>query len=741
MERELDSMRGLLSLRARALVTLVFALCAVPAAALAAFPAAAAAESCPNAAFRTGPSLHLPDCRAYEMVTPPFKGGAAVIKAEGISPDGEAVGLSSFAGFGNAEADEGLGGVFYVAQRSGTGWKTVSLTPPMSRFSPFFGEGPLEKKGFGDYDAGRSSDRSAMLWTLLGASPGSVEYYVTRTDGSVVDVGPWFNEGVRLGVPVGTSDDFSHVVVKDPEGLGEYLVGSGNTTLYPLGVENNGKPVDECASQTLSGISRDGSVAFISDSCRGGLFARIDNGLSDARTVAISEPSKEDCAACETAEGVRKPAHLMRASEDGDGSRVFFSTEQPLLEGEGGIYQYDSSAPAGQRVVKAVGSSAGPNTVSISGDGSHIYFIATGVLTPTPNYAGQTAKVGAHNLYFFERDARYPSGRTVFIALLPDNDFSSYFEDSAVLAGVEKGHGSVRPRTTPDGRFLVFLSHGHLTPGDTGTAAQVFEYDAQTNNMVRVSIGQDGFNDNGSLNTYDRLGTVGVFGQRYEDGEYVDPYDPRLAPEGNLTVSADGAYVVFESSVALTSQALNHVLIAEKVGTISIGTIRSVAFAHNVYEYHDGNVYLISDGRDVAATVGDTTSAGGVATVGGLEGVNSSGRDVFLRTADQLLPQDTDTSVDVYDARIGGGFPPAPPAPECTADACQGSLSAAPVLLSPGSEFQAGGENVAAGSLESNAAPKLKAAKQKKPKAKKRARGRKRKAKKAVLPGHRRARR
>ncbi|MGH2853878.1 MAG: hypothetical protein ACRDLF_06765, partial [Solirubrobacteraceae bacterium] len=45
-----------------------------------------------------------------------------------------------------------------------------------------------------------------------------------------------------------------------------------------------------------------------------------------------------------------------------------------------------------------------------------------------------------------------------------------------------------------------------------------------------------------------------------------------------------------------------------------------------------------------------------------------------------------------YDARVNGGFPaPVSLLPSCTGDACQGELSGAPVLLSPGSEFQAGG--------------------------------------------------
>src|SRR5215831_6559219 len=35
----------------------------------------ALADTCPNAQFRVGPSAHLPDCRAYEQVSPVDKAG------------------------------------------------------------------------------------------------------------------------------------------------------------------------------------------------------------------------------------------------------------------------------------------------------------------------------------------------------------------------------------------------------------------------------------------------------------------------------------------------------------------------------------------------------------------------------------------------------------------------------------------------------------------------------------------
>lgn len=90
---------------------------------------------------------------------------------------------------------------------------------------------------------------------------------------------------------------------------------------------------------------------------------------------------------------------------------------------------------------------------------------------------------------------------------------------------------------------------------------------------------------------------------------------------------------------------------------------------YDVYEWHDGQISLLSSGRS------DQDSF----TVG----MSADGRDAVFATSESLVWQDRDGGdIDFYDARIGGGFgpePPRPPAP-CVGEACQGAPPAAPAL-------------------------------------------------------------
>jgi hypothetical protein len=230
---------------------------------------------------------------------------------------------------------------------------------------------------------------------------------------------------------------------------------------------------------------------------------------------------------------------------------------------------------------------------------------------------------------------------------------------------------------TPDGQFLVFASSADLTPDDTSSTRQVFEYDAQSGSLVRVSIGQDGFNHDGNVPVrYDRYGRT-INNAIIAAADYgLGAYQP-AAYSTQLSVSADGSYVFFQSIVGLTPQAFNEQVVGEEEGGVSL-------YANNVYEYHDGHVSLISNGQDVSHLLEILYPVELLTT-------DLSGDDVLFTTTDRLVGQAANTSLNIYDARIDGGFlPPAQPA-ACSGEACQGPLSAAPTLLSPGSEFQAGG--------------------------------------------------
>ncbi len=632
----------------RLMAGLVLALCSLSAAALLGPVAPALAGTCPNEEFRTGAGANLPDCRAYELVTPPFKEASQVSlrptgsslgdEVTGVSVDGSHVDVASFGDFGDAQS--GLFYNSYELTRTESGWTETSIDLPASQFPESV---PIE----------RTPELGAVLYEARATEQSlrAKDLWLREADGVLRDIGPFEPPQDTEGPPgfetievesieqvggsfAAASADLSHILFYSPvswpgdEAYGslyEYVVGRGGPPI-PVGVEPGGSP---CAAGA-DGISADGSTVVFE--CSGKLFARIDNSEAGARTVAISTGA----------------ANFVAASPDG--SDVFYTEA-------GALYRFDVTSATGE-VVEPV--SAGVSSVvginETGEDGAYVYLDATGAMTGA-NAEGNTPKEGEQNLYVLERDAQFPGGRLTFIA--------------TVSPGT--------PSLTPDGRFLVFTSYADLTPGDTSTAQQVFEYDAQTESLVRVSIGQNGFNDNGNTDT---------FGAELPEQFYY--HRPQTPP----VVSDNGAYVAFQSADGLTPRALN--------GVEEPGSNGEIVPANNVYEYHDGNVYLISDGLDTSSTqlYGSAVE---------LEGMSSSGENIFFTTADQLVPQDQDSEVDLYDARIDGGFPPPVSLlPSCSGDGCQGELSAAPTLLSPGSEFQAGGNPPLTDTEPPSAKPKAK---------------------------------
>jgi hypothetical protein len=407
--------------------------------------------------------------------------------------------------------------------------------------------------------------------------------------------------------------------------------------------------------------------------------------------------------ACQEAAG--KPADAEFVGASADGSRVFFTSTQQLTDDASedpsdnavepgcaqtlavngcNLYEYDAGNQPGHQLVDVSAgdvSGAGPRVqgvMAFSPDGSHVYFVAKGVLTVAGNDRGQVAQDGANNLYLFEREC--PSGeascvqRTVFITDLPATD------------GAEWGARTEtnRANVTPEGRYLVFLSSGELTADDDSVsgAQQVFRYDAQTGQLVRISVGDDGFDDDGNRSS------PGVCdeNQCFESALIVPP--GASSTRSDPSMSDDGSFVFFQSPVALTPRALNDVVVGRIEETSGTFTKVKTIYAQNVYEWHEGHVFLISDGKDVSINNGSDPACPFFSVC--LLGTDTEGRNVFFTTVDQLVGQDTDTETDIYDARMctaaspcldQSGVSPA----ECEGDSCQGPGAGGPGLGAPAS--------------------------------------------------------
>jgi hypothetical protein len=678
----------------------------------------------------------LPDNRAYEMVTPVHKngaliGGAVLGPQREVAEDGSHLILPSiqcFAGAESCTADRTTQGEPNLFTRTAAGWATTALAPPAAQF---------ETNSAWQADA----ETGTALFSAPTPPNGEDDFYVREPDGSFADIGPptppsagaqGSENGDFWSPHIKATSDFSRVVIQEPHawpfdeslGISTYeFVGTGDMAPVLVGVSGGAGSTDLISKcRTLLGpgevgdnpgeMSADGeTVYFTASACGEGtgtnagvahavpadeVFARI----GEARTVAISEPSAFSAAApypgCSEEpciQDVNDKANWRNATFAGasnDGSKAFFTSDQQLTDSastEGNLYEYHAKDCGGEgHVIDAsAGDSSGhgprvQGVVAISADGSHVYFVAKGVLTSAANSQGTTAQDGANNLYMFEHEECRPDGKVAFVAQLPEADSNQWEED-------ERDNFA---NVTPDGRFLVFESKGDLTSDTTRVdgATQIFRYDAQTGQLVRISIGERGFNDDGNAGSGNAAIVPALAGADVGGASRSDP-----------TMSHDGSYVFFTSPIGLTDHALNDVV----VGPGTFGP----EYAQNVYEWEQagagscpegrstGCVYLISDGRDTA-TVGNPASSDVE-----LIGTDATGSNVFFTTADELVPADTDTQLDYYDARICTAAEPctASPAslPPCLGEACHGIPPArSPFAAGPTATFNGAG-NVSGG--------------------------------------------
>jgi hypothetical protein len=680
-------------------------------------------------ALTPAPALALPEGRVYEMVSPPYKGGYGANIIEAVAPDGESVAFAGQGAFAEA-AYSGING--YLARRGPSGWTTASLIAPASLIAAVVGSKEPQ-----DFSA---TLESSLIQGVEGPNQGRAlatsteNVFVLHPSGAPDTEANFHLAGGILkaigGVPfrpgyIGASADFSHLLfhTEAPEPLLESAVGTrgqlydllttgeGPPTLRLVGLNNGGQVINTKCLVTLGGteltigasgtrynaIAADGSEIFFratphpvasTSECAsfpGAIYVR----LNGERTLQLSAPLPGGCAVTAPCHSAPQQTAAFQGANEA-GTCVLFTTSQPLVSadldtgtdlylarvgqaGDPGPPCGPSAAlPASREETSLVQVShdehAGENAevqgvTAIAPDTSHVYFVARGALTDTPNAQGVVAIKGANNLYVYDTAL---GDRPVFVTdLCSGPETSGEVKDVRcpsnlqVLGRNDDGLGAGgEAQTAGQGRFLLFSSYGRLIANDTDTARDVYRYDAATGALDRVSLGEAGYDANGNNSEFD----AGINGNGAGSAYAVEQ-----AGSKTRAISEDGTRVVFTSAEPL-SPAVSTAL-------------------ENVYEWHqqlgggEGAVSLISTGKSTEP-VNDVV-------------ISPSGRDIFFVTSEGLVPQDTDGALDVYDARLGGGFPaPAAPRQPCSGDACQGPLTPAAPLLIPGSVSQAPGENL-----------------------------------------------
>ncbi len=643
--------------------------------------------ACPNEQVRGGFSARLPDCRAYELVTPPvksssqFNGRPEEAYSSTVAADGEAVTLYA------QEPRPGAptGGVDYVATRGAGGWIAEDIMPLESYdgvLCPFLqhvyayseqvtkdvmqagaGSRASTTAGGGEGDPESCNPEGRQV---VSGEPVGYENLLVRENATgayqLVNVTP---PGVTPADAhfQAASADLSHVIFTETSPLAEgarygvdnlYEWDEGAVRLVsvlPDGTAVLGSlPAEEFVatySVPYEGVvSSNGSHVLFTYG--GALYDRIDG----QRTVQIDEQ-----------QGGSGPSGggSFRAVTS-DGSKVFFLDESKLTAdstaevGEPDLYE--CALPEGASkceltdlTVAAAGRHADVLRVTPLGghDNSDVYFVAEGVLASNTreftNGEGKTvvegAEAGKENLYLWN------GSKTTFIATGGVSEELNHGFATHGFVG-----GRVGGRISPDGKWLAFESQKSLT-GYDNLSAELFLYSAATGQLVCASCNPTG----------EPGGGVVPEGGGYAEGS-SGSYDELQGIFRSRHLLTDAGQVFFQTFEALVPADTNGQL--------------------DVYEYEGGHVYLVSSGTSSFES--------------NLLGAGESGDDVFFRSNQQLVPQDNqEGQIVIYDARVDGGFaePSSPPA--CTtADACRTPVSPQPSIYgAPASQTFSGAGNLA----------------------------------------------
>jgi NHL repeat-containing protein len=674
--------------------------------------------SCPNQGFRDGlPSAPLPNCRAYEMVSPLAKGGADInegsvptcgggcpARIDQARPDGSALTYSAERPF----ADSGAATLSnqYIAERDpGAGWQTRSISPPTSSltyynllfdtsfqaFSPdlctaYYWQwadvalAPGDQPGFADLYRTHNCEEP-LGYDLLSTTaplnpqpaPSGIDSYVPRVQGFSADGSiAVFRANAKLtpnasSATGGTFGPVFQLYLQDGKGLRLVSVmPDGSPAGFDSSVGNRQGVAANFRSDTLArAVSADGTRVFWTSPDAGAspnpkLYVRINANQAQSKFSAgkCSEAAKACTLAVSGSVGPG-PAQFLTATADGSKALFKFNQFAP-----GDLYSYDVATQTPALIAPGV-----KGLLGVSEDLTKIYLVSTAVLDTA-------AVAGQNNLYLYEQG----QGFTRVATLSNADEFSGAFSPIP-YNGPSQGHTS---RVSADGSHAAFPSRTPLTGYDNADAAsgfpdtEVFLYDAGAGELRCVSCNPTGARPagrevSGALNGNPT--TAKWAAAELPAAEYSHHF--------SRVLSEDGERLFFQSFDALLPQDTNGKTDVYQWEASDAGDCETADA--NYFEPNGGCLSLISSGQSPRDAEFLDASA--------------DGSDVFLKSAERLHGADTDTLIDIYDARVEGGFPAPPPAAapcDLGSGACEGPGSSPPSSTGAGSAVFVGPGNQAA---------------------------------------------
>jgi len=662
-------------------------------------PPALQRPACPaNEAFRLGPGAFLPDCRAYEMVSPVDKNGGDISvagnqsqKPAGVDQGavgGDAITYSSYRAFGDAVSAPYSSQ--YLAVRGAGGWTSTGISPPREggslynssgissqykAFSPDLCQGWLLQDTLNPLASG-----AVAGWPNLYRRDLCAGGYTALAPRRVPKVKNEGTRGIAEFVPEvqGFSSDGSKTFIRSKGELANnaseasqvYELSGGKPRLVcilpdetPLAgpcsvgtgaVEVGG--VDRDALVTHA-VSEDGSVVYwtAAEKTKGNLYARV-GGTS---TVAVSageaqSAGEPQCTGEESAGEPQCPSEAQFWSATPDGSKAIFSEHESL-------YEFDLATKTATPIVGGF-----QGLMGASEDAEKVYLVST-----EAEDTGATA--GSPNLYLYE-----PGGHFRFIATLAVGDLGGRLSPVSTAPILHSA------QVTPDGDAVAFTSVGRLKGFDNTDAAsgeadaEVYIYRADPGALTCVSCNPTGARPTGRDIGIEKLTfQFSYWAAAYIPGAETQLHYPRV-------LSEDGRRLFFDSFDSLVPRDTN--------GKEDVYEWQAAADA-SACAADGGELFLAREGGCLGLISSGESSAGEGARDSELVDSSASGRDVFFKTYSSLVPQDPGL-LDIYDARVEGGFASSPSPPEeCEGEACR-HPAPAPPERSPGSSAGTGTGNV-----------------------------------------------